>query len=128
MNPFTAKTEISTQDIADLATTAFEGNPMTASWCFKAKPLTEVPPAPDTAWYYNPEFWKSDFQIEVTFDGPDTGAQETRVINYAAVQKGFDLWAEHQPSSFGDFLQHEADAETADIWWQFVVLGDVIYG
>lgn len=130
LSPFTAKTEISSKDIADLAVIAFEMNYLTGSWCGSVHPVM-IPEGIAQPWYSDPKFWETDFQLTVKFDGPEDeeGSRASgAVIGRAEVQAGFELWASQQPSSFGDFLQQEADAETADVWWQLTVLKSVVYG
>lgn len=124
---FATQTAINLTQLAYLAVSAFECNDMTASWCESAKPVT-LPEGITSPWYADPKFWESDFQITVVHDDPEDDGQLTTVVSRADVQKGFDVMASKYPSHMGDFLSENHDAETADVWWQCVVLGDIIYG
>ena len=125
---FKTETIIDSTRIAYLAVTAFECNDMTASWCDSAKPASPVPEGEDP-WYFNPAFWDSDFQIDVCFDDPEADGRSRHVqIGRAEVQAGFDKMASDYPSHLGDIINDNYDAETADTWWQLVVLKDIIYG
>lgn len=126
MTPFTTSAVINTDQLVYLVVSAFECNDMTASWCEGAKPVV-VPEGIKNPWYFDPAFWDSDFQITVVYDHPSEEGQDTKVIGRAEVQKGFDVMAEKYPSHMGDFLSENHDAETADVFWQCVVLGDIIY-
>lgn len=127
---FATQTAINLTQLAYLAISAFECNDMTASWCESAKPVV-LPEGITSPWYADPKFWESDFQITVVYDHPDHEEGNRRggaVIGRAEVQKGLDVMASKYPSHMGDFLSENHDAETADVWWQCVVLGDIIYG
>ena len=127
---FKTETTIDSTRIAYLAVTAFECNDMTASWCGSAKPASPVPEG-EGPWYFRPAFWDSDFQIAVAFDGPDDPEGSRRsgaVIGRAEVQAGFDKMASDYPSHLGDIINDNFDAETADVWWQCVLLKDIVYG
>lgn len=130
MNNFTATSQISASDLANLAVTAFEYNDMTASWCGSAKPACPVPTGTGP-WYSQAEFWDGPFQIAVTFDGPndEEGSRASgAVIGAAEVQAGITKMANDYPSHWGDFISDNYDAVTADVWWQCCVLGDIVYG
>jgi hypothetical protein len=49
-------------------------------------------------------------------------------INYASILKGEELMLKNQPSHFADIIGENDDAITADIWFQYAVLGDIVYG
>ena len=42
--------------------------------------------------------------------------------------KGLNLMAQKQPRHFDDFVNDNYDAETGDVFIQFCLLGDVVYG
>lgn len=45
-----------------------------------------------------------------------------------AMQKGIELMAEHSPAHFGDFIKENDDAVTGDIFLQYCLFGEIIYG
>lgn len=49
-------------------------------------------------------------------------------VSLADMENALALMAEQYPKYFGDFIAGDEDADTADIFWQLTVLGDVIYG
>lgn len=54
----------------------------------------------------------------------------TRHISPKLIQQGLKIFAEKYPRHFGDFISDDGsdDAETADVFFQCVVLQEVIYG
>lgn len=55
------------------------------------------------------------------------GEKRSAVINAAAVKRGLAIMARDHRDSFDDILER-ADKNTADVFVQCVVLGDVVYG
>lgn len=49
-------------------------------------------------------------------------------INVSSMTRGLSLLAEHAPERFARVAQDEADAEDADVFLQYALLGEVIYG
>jgi len=49
-------------------------------------------------------------------------------LNTASITRGLTLLAEHAPVRFALVLEDDADAEDADVWLQYALLGEVIYG
>lgn len=49
-------------------------------------------------------------------------------ISLQSIMEGEVLMAQHQPQHYADILKEHDDAETADVWFQYCVLKDVIYG
>ena len=66
-------------------------------------------------------------EIEV-FDMEDTN-EKLGVINKATMDGAIEkmLGAEYE-WAVSDILEEDDDAETADIWFQFVVMGEVVFG
>lgn len=61
----------------------------------------------------------------------DCGSYEDEFLGWldnAAIEKGLKLIAEKSPSHFGDILSGNDDASTADVFIQYCVLGDIVYG
>ncbi len=42
--------------------------------------------------------------------------------------KGFEVMAEKYPWHFNNFMNDNEDAETADVWFQCIVFGEIVYG
>jgi hypothetical protein len=132
--------EIRSQDIADLMVTAIEANNMTRAWCTGVYLLS---PSEGEAvalgefgcvWYAKPEIFESAFKIQVDElideDGPGNNGENLRehLISSVDFAEGFRLMAEKSPDHFGDFISGNYDIITADVWLQYVVLKEVIYG
>lgn len=49
-------------------------------------------------------------------------------INLDKVKSGEQLMLENSPKHFYDIINETDDAITADVWFQYCVLGEVIYG
>lgn len=60
----------------------------------------------------------------------DAEDQETVLghISMESIEEGERLMYEQQASHFGDILSECDDANTADVWLQYVVLKDLVYG
>ena len=56
------------------------------------------------------------------------GDSETHRLDLPAIKKGLHLMAEKYPEQFADFINMNEDADTADIFVQCCLFGDVIYG
>jgi hypothetical protein len=126
------QTEIPAQRIADLMITAVEGNWMTRSWCngiYKDEAVdTEEEP-----WYSDPKFWAGEFTItvdEIVDEGepPEHQNLKRHVCTQETFAKGFEIMAQKYGRHFGDFMNENEDAITADVFLQCVALGEVVYG
>lgn len=50
------------------------------------------------------------------------------VLDRAAIDRGLRLMANDERKHFGDFMSGNDDADTADVFLQWCLLGDIIYG
>ncbi len=132
--------DIPAKRIADLVVTAIEGNHMTRSWChgiylkgswaelYEDRTALVVRP-----WYANLTIYTDDFLIEI-----EEIIDEGKALTDANLKKhqcgpadfanAFALMAQHSPHHFADFLQENEDIYTADVFLQYVALGEVVYG
>lgn len=119
--------KIESKDLADLIVTAFEGG--STHWCESAE-LTLAPEYEPTAdqlgvvQYSHPQVYDGEYQFKVIYDDNQRG----KLIGPKEMQIGMELFANKSPKHFWDFIEENYDAETADVFWQYVVLGDVVYG
>jgi hypothetical protein len=146
--------EVSARRIADLMVGAFECNSMTNSWVAAVrlrKPAADDIPhtGKNTVWYDKPELWAGEFEIDLweisdesEYEGgfdpeadPDIDLAELaelgltkRTFTRADLEQGIALMAKDHASHFGDWVQENDDAITADVLLQCVVLKDVVYG
>lgn len=116
--------DIPASRIADLFITAFEGG--SGYWAASAALTT---PNPDTLsarpWYSDASLYdRPDFKIIIT----NEEEKEAYAIDRAALEKGLQIMATKYASHFGDFLNDNEDAITADVFLQCVALGKIVYG
>jgi hypothetical protein len=101
--------------LADLIATCFEGG--STHWLESASPLstiTEVKP-----WYSDPAFYGPDFAIRLTDDDGDT-----HVLAWESAVKGYALLP---PRRLQEIADEQWDAETADVFLQLALFGEVVY-
>lgn len=137
---FSVKQEISEKRIHDLLCSAFEGG--TGYWCCIENDVDGI--------QYPEGFSYSDFRIGGRLnpkDDPvnpygliamtegmelvlsDAEDPDTRwTLNREKIQKGLQLMQEKYPSHWGDFVSENDDADTADVFLQLAVLGELVYG
>lgn len=53
---------------------------------------------------------------------------KTYTLNLKNVKKGLQLMAEQAPQHFADFISENTDCDTSDVFLQFCLLGDIVYG
>jgi len=62
------------------------------------------------------------------YSNPDKGPDVLeRVVTELCVQTALELMAEQYPHHFRDLISENDDIETADVFLQLLVLGDVVY-
>lgn len=141
--------EIDAIRVTDLLVTAFE-NPYTTQWCYGAqlkshgpvqfRTTTLIKPYLQRAreqafklieqspWYSCPNLWTGDFEIEVHYGEDDNGDALVKTVRRQDFLRALSQMAQRHTLHFHDFVQENDDAETADVFFQLAVLGDVIYG
>lgn len=121
-----AKVRIPNEKIKDMITTALEG-----ACRYWAK-------------YKFPDNWKEDFgsQEEIPFMSGDIGVYDVETdeflgyLNHVSIQVGLQLMADckntkgkHVPARhFKNLATDNEDAETADVFLQLSVMGEIVYG
>jgi len=84
-------------------------------------------------------YWSSGDRRPYTIDGdtlrlPVTVFEEDdfqktpHTLDFAAIQRGFQVMAEKYPWHLAHFLEENEDAETGDVFLQCAVLGEIVYG
>jgi hypothetical protein len=119
---------VSVNQIAGLICTAFEGG--SGYWLHDAKPTLPIDINPDGIWYSLDSYFEGDFAFEVEFDDPDSddGSSATKIIRPADLTPALTLMASKSPRHFADIIQDNHDAITADVFMQYLVLGEIVYG
>jgi hypothetical protein len=128
--------DITPQRISDLFASAFEGG--INYWAQDAElTATAAPMRSDLVWWGCPEHFEGPFVFELHYDDPDDDEGEgngkgVKVIDNAAVIRGFEVMAARAPRHFSNFITDDEDAETADVFVQCIVFADrdepLIYG
>ncbi len=124
---FTTEVEIDPQMVADLMVTAIEGgsNYWVGSITLKDN---DGHPNHGQPWYSDSALYERAFHIEV-YEMDDMGAlTEVHYISQHSMQVGLNAMASKAPGHFANVVSDQWDAETADVFLQYVVLGDIVYG
>lgn len=125
---FKAEVPVSHQDIAWAFCGVIEQG---YDWFHRFDPV-DTPPTPGAShWYADPEFFGRDFKIEVIYDNPEGEEDKAvkKIITPVDVQEGLRLMAEKAPDDLANLIsESSADADTYDVFMQYVVLGEVVYG
>ena len=58
----------------------------------------------------------------------EEGNYEPLVLNRSAIERGLSLMQKNHPRAFADIISENEDAETGDIFLQYCLLGEVVYG
>lgn len=61
-------------------------------------------------------------------DTPAEDVEHLTTINLSQVQEGLSQMAKIAPRHFGNFMAGDDDAETADVFMQVMLLGEIRYG
>lgn len=86
----------------------------------------------DTVWYADEQYWKNGGHLIADHDDPETdddgdGSKQTLVTKESIIA-GLQKMAEKSPSHFGDMISENDDAITHDVFAQYVLLGEIVYG
>ena len=121
---FTAKIDISTERIQDLLVTAFEGG--SNHW------YTDLQIVEDCGSTKYDRTGVHRFHIVPTCGGSVSLCAEdddaVHVLDAAAIQRGINVMALDHTAALFDFLGENEDAETADVFLQCCLFGEVIFG
>jgi len=121
--------EVSAEKVRDQICVAFEGG---SNYWLQEADLVQADIKPtEKPWYSCPKLFEGKYQIALKYDDPkkDEGNGEGRkTINQDDVQKGMFAMANKSPRHFADLLNEEGDTITADVFFQYILFGEVIYG
>lgn len=83
-------------------------------------------------WYADGDYWASSGQMYVDHDDPNTGddgdGSMQTLVTKESIVAGLQKMAEKSPSHFANMISGNDDAETHDVFAQYVILGEIIYG
>lgn len=85
-----------------------------------------------TVWYNDPSFWIGGGTATAVYDNPlraeGNGGGKMAGIARHDFTRGLSLMAEKSPKHFADLISENDDALTHDVFMQYVILGEVVYG
>ncbi len=135
-NNFFVTTTISRDRVAFLLCSAMDGG--SAYWAtIESKDDYTAPPVtPDLTDVFKEECWNEKLFPYIHYPLLEGG--EVRVkdkftgkkypLNLDAIDRGLKLMAEKTPKHFNDFITRYGDAVTGDVFLQFCLLGELVYG
>lgn len=117
--PFLVQVNIDDQRLEDMLIGAFEGG--SNYWLARATPTN------GERFSYT-KVVKGEQTLKMTLVNPEDIETELPLINREQLIKGMQLMAEKAPRHFANFMDENDDAETADVFFQFALLGEIVYG
>lgn len=69
-----------------------------------------------------------DHGVEVGINDAENEEDEIGVISLKTLPERLQKLADEMPDAFNAELNEEGDAETSDIWMQYMTLGEIVYG
>lgn len=108
-----------------MMTTVIEGG--STFWITKLSSAKAPSYVSDTSnpWYADPKYYDLPFLIEVQYDSEDP---QKKLIDGTSLMNGIRLLQEKMPKRFANIMSDNWDAEDTDCWFQFAVLGEIVYG
>lgn len=134
----TTTREVTREQVSNLLCSAFEGG--SNYWCriekTKAPSTYQFRTEPDGHIYSHLDYPLNPdgYVIVSDYFGADEGKMVKRKLNYAAIKRGLQLMAEASAKGvdyghhWHDFITENDDQTTADVFLQFCLFGEVIYG
>lgn len=120
----TVEFQVSLERLDDLLTTAIEGG-MSNQWCARLFRKDARKRSAESPWYASA--FRDGHVMEVVEDsGERDKAKYTLDLN--AALEGLSLMSKESPHHFADFLNENEDAITGDVWLQYAVLKELVYG
>jgi hypothetical protein len=113
-------TGITHRKIADQIVTAIEGG--SGYWMTSFKPEGEIK-TDVSPWYDDEKIWAGDFKIRVEIDD-----DEDKLFTPESIRKGLQWLADNHLWRIEQIVKETGDAETADVFIQACLFGDIVYG
>ena len=118
----TIEHEMTAENICDMFITAFEGG--ANSWINSVDQTGgEKPDDKNLVWWGSPNIYK--LGLKMTLIDED---YKTHTINWLSIKKGIELMAKESPRHFNDMMQENGDAITGDVFLQYIVFKEIIFG
>ncbi|MBP1297016.1 MULTISPECIES: hypothetical protein [Bradyrhizobium] len=113
---------LTAQQLADQIVTALEGG--SNHWLERFHSKKGKERATEGPWYSDPKVWDGDFEIEVLADEDSV----THSFTPDKVKDGLAWLMKNHPHRVAEIIEETGDAETADVFLQACVLGEIVYG
>lgn len=132
---FKTSISIDSNRIADLIITALEGG---SNYWYSIDKKKSKAPSPDKLWqfpegdslrdtlYFHVQWPLSEGGSVHIYDN-ETGDYRGD-LNLESLQKGLDVMQDKYPKHMADFLSEHEDGDTADVFLQCCLFGEVIFG
>lgn len=127
------KVDVRMERVTDMLVGAIEGG--SGYWCETFVPLpasgdivADIRANGGSIWYSEEQFWTRGGGAHVEFDKPTDEDPGFRDIGLADLTKGLAIMAEKSPQHFADLVNENDDATTSDVFLQYVLFGEVIFG
>ncbi|WP_316196683.1 hypothetical protein [Bradyrhizobium sp. SZCCHNS3053] len=118
---FVASVSIDARKVADQIVTAIEGG--SGYWMNSFKPEGEIT-TKVSPWYDDENIWSGEFKIRVEVDGED----EPKFLTPESIRNGLNWLAQKHAWRIDQIVNESGDAETADVFIQVCLFGDIVYG
>lgn len=126
----TTTVSITTKQVMDQLCAAFEGG--SNYWVMAANPVAsakELDATDKVVWWGHPEFFDGPFSFKIDFENPNEGPPYIdKTITPVEIAEGLALMAKSSPKHFATLIADDGDAATADVFLQYVVLGEIVFG
>ena len=114
--------DITVEQVSDLFITAIEGGSI---WMTGIRLIsTEIPHT--HPWYADPGVYGSPFLFSLAVDGEEQ--QSKKLMGLANIIRGLQTMADKSPEHFANIVSDHRYDETADVFMQYVVFNEIIYG
>lgn len=124
-------TEVPLQRVADLLCSAMESGGI-AYWARIERTRKPRKPIPFTSPESGTIYPLMDYPLckggSVTLRDIEDETRGLLVLDLDAIQRGLTLMPARAPGHWADFVREDSDANTADVFVQLCVFGEVIYG
>jgi hypothetical protein len=113
---------LTAQQVADQIVTALEGG--SNYWLGRFLPKKGKELAVERPWYACPNVWAGDYEIEILAD------EDSKTYSFTPdkLKTGLEWLAKNHPDRITEIVEETGDAETADVFLQACVLGEIVYG
>lgn len=114
--------KVTNQMVTDQIVTAIEGG--CNYWLLNFIAKTGKERATERPWYSDPKVWEGDFLIECDVDDED----KVFTLSPDKIKSGLQWLAEHHLWRIEQIVKENGDAETADVFMQACLFGEIVYG